>query len=58
MGLITHFLAELRIIRERFDLPWLLAGDFNIIQAPADTRSQNLNLSHMLEFNHTVAELL
>jgi exonuclease III len=51
------FLTELRYVRDQIPLPWILLGDFNLIRAPHESTSTNINLGNMLEFNHLIQEL-
>jgi hypothetical protein len=50
-------LNELRHVKYRFDIPWLLVGDFNIIRKHSDTNNTNINRGHMLEFNHVISKI-
>ena len=37
--------------------PLAVLGDFNLIRMPTETTSNNINIGHLLEFNHTISEL-
>src|ERR1039457_7122972 len=51
-----EFLAELRAIRTRNDLPWIILGDFNLLRSAEDTTANVQNLGTMLDFNNFIDE--
>jgi hypothetical protein len=56
-SLKIQFLREIREVHQRFNLPWRLVADFNMIRSPDDTTSTNINLGLILEFNHHITDL-
>jgi hypothetical protein len=56
-SLKNSFIAEIHMISCLYDIPWILIGDFNLLQDITESTSLNPNTYFMIEFNDMIHDL-